>query len=64
MNLKEDFIGRAIRSIVCMILSLAIALSLIYPGFDLHTITPANPIEDESIQEITVLKVGENTDNI
>ena len=64
MGRKENILTRVLRSLLCILLSIAIALSLFVPGFDLHKVMPDNPVEDTGIQEITVLKVGETTDNI
>lgn len=41
-------------------LIVAILLGLYYPALGMKTAEPENPLEEESIREITVLKAGEN----
>lgn len=45
---------------ICFLLIAAIVLSLFNSGTNLHTIQPQAPFEDERIDDITILEIGEN----
>lgn len=49
-----------LRGGLCILLSAAIVLGLVLPGTGMKRAEPENPLEDEGIREITVLKVGDN----
>ena len=60
MNWKSILQKGLLRGGICILLSTAIILGLVLPGTNMKQAQPENPLEDESIREITVLKVGEN----
>ena len=49
-----------LRGGICILLSAAIILGLVLPGMDMQHAQPEDPLTDDSIQDITVLSVGEN----
>ena len=53
-----------LRGGICILLSAAIILGLVLPGTDMKPAQPEDPLEKESIREISVLKVGENINEL
>ena len=53
-----------LRGGISILLSAAIILSLVLPGINMRQAQPKDPLEDESIREISVLKVGENINEL
>ena len=49
-----------LRAGICLLLSAAIVLGLVLPGTNMEPAEPENPLTDSSVQEISVLSVGEN----
>ena len=49
-----------LRGGICILLTAAIVLGLVLPGTNMKPAKPTDPLENESIREISVLKVGEN----
>ena len=60
MNWKSILQKGILRGGICFLLSAAIILGLVLPGTNMKQAEPKDPLENESIREITVLKVGEN----
>ena len=53
-----------LRGGICILLSVAIVLGLVLPGTNMEAAQPEDPLGEESIREITVLKVGDNLNNM
>ena len=53
-----------LRGGICILLSAAIVLGLVLPGTNMKPAQPTDPLENESIREISVLKVGENINEL
>ena len=53
-----------IRISVCLVLCAAILLSLFMPAANMIQANPSNPLENEAIREIAVLKVGEEVGDL
>lgn len=60
MDWKSILQKGLLRGGICVLLSAAIILGLVLPGTNMKPAQPEDPLEEESIREITVLKVGEN----
>ena len=60
MDWKNLIYSRGFRDGLCVVLVLALLASLLLPGGHLKTAQPENPLEDSSIRDITVLKVGDD----
>lgn len=64
MNWKDHIHNRGFRMGLSVLLTLAILWTLGYPGLQLRTAQPKDPLLDQQIQDITVLQVGENISSI
>lgn len=53
-----------LRGGICILLSAAMILGLVLPGTNMKPARPEDPLENESIREISVLKVGENINEL
>ena len=53
-----------LQTALCMVLSAAMMLGLLVPAADMTQAQPHNPFENESIREISILKVGENVSEL
>lgn len=52
--------NKYVRTILCVVLIGAILLGLCYPAGNMKKVQPENPLAEETVQDINVLKVGEN----
>lgn len=64
MDWKSILHKGILRGGICLLLSAAIILGLILPGTNMKPAQPTDPLENESIREISVLKVGENINEL
>ena len=64
MDWKSILQKGILRGGICMLLSAAIVMSLVLPGTNMKPAQPADPLEQESIREISVLKVGDNINEL
>ena len=64
MNWKAILYKGILRGGICVLLSAAIVLGLVLPGTNMKPAQPKDPLENESIREISVLKVGENINEL
>lgn len=60
MDWKAILHKGALRGGICFLLTAAIIMGLVLPGVNMEPAQPKDPLENESIREISVLKVGEN----
>lgn len=64
MNWNSLLHKNILQSGLCLLLCGAILLGLLLPGTDMLYSEPNNPLENEAIREITILKVGDNVSNL
>lgn len=64
MDWKSILHKGILRGGICLLLSAAIILGLVLPGTNMKPAQPTDPLENESIREISVLKVGENINEL
>ena len=64
MDWNSFFHSKYMRGGLCALLIAAILLGLRLPGMGLKEVQPENPLEEESVREITVLKLGENVQQL
>ena len=64
MDWKSILHKGILRGGICFLLSAAIILGLVLPGTNMKPAQPEDPLENESIREISVLKVGENINEL
>lgn len=64
MDWKSILHKGILRGGICFLLSAAIILGLVLPGTNMKPAQPTDPLENESIREISVLKVGENINEL
>lgn len=64
MNWNSFLHSGSFRGGLCALLIAAILLGLWLPGSGLKAAEPENPLADEGIREITVLKMGENVSRL
>ena len=55
---------KLLQTAMCMVLCTAMMLGLLLPAADMTHAQPANPFENESIREISILQVGENVSEL
>ena len=64
MDWNSFFHSKYMRGGLCALLIAAILLGLWLPGMGLKEVQPENPLEEESVREITVLKLGETVQKL
>lgn len=64
MNFKSLLYKNILQSGICLLLCGAILLGLLIPGTDMFHSEPDNPLENEAIREITILKVGDDVSEL
>ena len=64
MNWNSSLHKNILQSGICILLCAAMLLGLVLPGMDMTHSHPDNPLENESIREISVLKVGDNVEKL
>ena len=64
MNLKFFLHNNLWRAGVCLLLCVAIPLSLLLPVSDMTHAHPENPFRNEAVQDITMLQMGENASDL
>ena len=64
MNIKSLLHKNILQSGICILLCVAILLGLILPGTDMLHSEPGNPLENEAIREISLLKVGDDVSDL
>lgn len=60
MRFENDPQLKIIRSGISLILAILVVLGLAAPGITLERQEPADPLEDQQVQDVTVLQVGED----
>ena len=63
MNWNSILHSRRVRAGLCVLLIIAIVLGLCLPGLRLETAAPENPLTGAPVRDITVLQLGEHTDD-
>ena len=64
MNFKLLIHKNILQSGICILLCVAMLLGLILPGIDMLRSEPRNPLENETIREISILKVGDDVSDL
>ena len=64
MNWNSPLFQNIVKAGTCVLLCAAILLGLFLPAANMTQRQPENPLEDESIREITILKVGETAEEL
>ena len=64
MNFKSLLHKNILQSGICFLLCGAILLGLLLPGTDMLHSEPHNPLENEAIREISILKVGDDISDL
>lgn len=64
MNWNSSLHKNILQSGICILLCAAMLLGLVLPGMDMTHSHPNNPLENESIREISILKVSDNVEEL
>lgn len=64
MNLNSSIYKNILQAGVCVLLCVAMLLGLLLPATNMHHSQPNNPLENESIREISILKVGDDVSEL
>ena len=64
MNIKSLLHKNILQPGICFLLCGAILLGLLLPGTDMLHSEPHNPLENEAIREISILKVGDDVNDL
>jgi len=64
MNWNSLLHKNILQSGICILLCAAMLLCLVLPGMDMTHSHPENPLENEAIREISILKVSDNVEEL
>ena len=64
MNWNSSLHKNILQSGICILLCAAILLGLLLPGIHMSHSQPESPLDHEAIREITILKVGDDVEEL
>ena len=64
MNWNSSLHKNILQSGICILLCAAILLGLLLPGIHMPHSQPESPLDHEAIREITILKVGDDVEEL